>query len=318
MPDRCRGLPHGIDSCAMRVPSIDIVMPTFNRAPMLERAVESLVTQRYPTESYQVIVVDDGSTDETWKLLEGLASGCTNLKVFHMAHAGVAAARNKGWREGKGEVVMFTDDDCVADVGWIAAAAQALKFHPDALGVQGRTMTLPHLVTPLTHQIVVRRRNRLYQTCNIAYRREVLLTVGGFDEEVHHFHDTRLAAAVLSLGPIVFSREMVVIHPPRPRIFHTRDDWRQWLEDELRFCRRNPDFYQHTRGPNFLLGVTLHWLVGSTIKQAFTHIPWLLRDPVLYFRAMTLLARERATLLTMLPGFWREHKGRTADPQAIV
>jgi glycosyltransferase involved in cell wall biosynthesis len=281
-------------------PVIDVVVPTFNRVGLVERALEPLGAQRYPPERYRIIVVDDGSTDDTWARLQRWATDHPNVMLHRRAHAGSYAARNVGWRAGTGEVIAFTDDDCVASPDWLGATARALAAHPAAVAVQGRTLTLRHLVTPMTHQVVVHRPNRLYQTCNIAYRRDVVRAVGGFDGAMRHFADTKLAAAASGRGPIVFSPEMIVVHPPRPRAFFTREEWSQWLRDERRLYRSHPDFYRKARGPTPLVGVTLHWLIGSTVKHAARHLPWLLRDPALYLKSLGLLARERRGLVAEL------------------
>ena len=293
----------------MDLPFIDVVVPTFNRAGMLERVIQSLAAQSYPLGSYRIIAVDDGSVDETWSVLQETAKRHSNLRVCRIAHAGSYAARNRGWQEGRGDIVAFTDDDCVADRDWLTAIAGAFTAHPEALGVQGKSVTLLHLVTPLTHQIVVHGPNTLYHTCNIAYRRKALLAVGGFDEEVTLYSgDSQMGAAVSALGPIVFSPKIVIIHPPRPRVFLGREEWIQRLSEAFRLYRRYPDFYRRNRGSHFLLVVTFRWLLGSTMKEVLVHLPWLLRDPILYVKFLVRLLRERANLTAVLPGFWREHR----------
>jgi glycosyltransferase involved in cell wall biosynthesis len=293
----------------MNLPFIDVVVPTFNRAAMLDGVVSSLLHQTYPAERYLIIVVDDGSSDETWPVLQRMTRRWDRLRPLRIAHTGKSATRNRGWREGDGGIVSFTDDDCVADSGWLAAVARAFADHPEALGVYGKTMTVPERVTPLTHQVVVNGPNSIYPTCNIAFRRQSLLDVDGFDENANYAEDTQLAAAVLSRGPIVFSPDMIIVHPPTPRLFLDRERWIERLEGSLRLYCRYPDFFRRHRGPHFLGAVLLRWVLGSTIKEATTHLRWLMRDPALYLKFLARLINERAVLLTMLPKFWHEHRG---------
>ncbi len=292
----------------MEFPFIDVVVPTFNRAAMLPRLIASLLAQNYPAERYRVIVVDDGSTDETWSVLQQMATRDGHVMPLRIAHAGAYAARNQGWRAGIGEIVAFTDDDCVADPDWLAAVARGFAARPQALGLQGKTATIPERVTPLTHQIVVARPTSRYETCNIAYRRDALVSVGGFDDEALNSGDSQLGAAVSALGPIFFQPEMIVIHPPRPRIFFDRAEWRRQVEGLLRLYLRQPEFFRRHWGRSFPLAVGFRWGVGSTIKRAAMLVPWLARDPIMYFTFLRRLLRERAILLAMLPGFWREAK----------
>jgi glycosyltransferase involved in cell wall biosynthesis len=288
--------------------SIDVVIPTFNRAAMLEALVGSLAAQRYPPEKYQVILVDDGSLDDTWPLLQELAGRHKIVRAIRIEHGGPAVARNEGWKAGSGAIVAFTDDDCVADPDWLAAIADKFARRPEALGVQGKTVTIPRLTTPLTHQIVVLRANARFEACNVAYRRTALSAVGGFDEEAFHVADSELGAAVSALGPILFCPEMVIVHPPRPRAFRNREDWRRHLKGMLRMYCRYPDFYRRTRASHFLIDVVRRWVLGSTVKNVVLELPWLVRGPRIYLRFLAQLIRERAILLAMLPGFWREHR----------
>lgn len=291
----------------MELPFIDIVVPTFNRLALLQSAVESLLAQNYPADKYRLVIVDDGSTDGTWPFLQQVSARESRVRALRVEHRGAYAARNRGWRAGAGEIVAFTDDDCLADAGWLAAVAQGFADRPRALGLQGKTVTIPELVTPLTHQIVVDRATSRYETCNMAYRRDVLSSVGGFDDEVEHSGDSQLGAAVSALGPIFFDPEMIVTHPPRPRVFFDREQWRRQVEGLLRLYFRQPDFFRRRWGRYFPLAVGFRWGVGSTIKRAAMLLPWLARDPVVYFTFLRRLLRERAILLAMLPGFWREH-----------
>jgi len=293
----------------MSRPFIDVVVPTVNRAHMLEGIVRSLAAQDYPRERYQVILVDDGSSDETWPMLERLVRPYDNFKALHMGHAGLSAAKNLGWRSGSGEIVAFTDDDCVADRRWLEAIAATFAEHPEALGLQGQTLTVPEQVTPFTHQIVVRRPNTIYHGCNVAYRRAALLSVEGFDEAAHYAEDSQLGAAVSAQGAILFCPDMLIIHPPRPRVFAGRAEWEQRLKGWWRLYCRYPDFFRRTRGRHFLLHGIVRWGFLSTAKEIVIHLPWLFRHPPSYLKFLASLLRERIILCATLPRFWRAHKG---------
>jgi glycosyltransferase involved in cell wall biosynthesis len=299
------------------LPFIDVVVCTFNRASMLEGIISSLMAQTYPPERYLVTVVDDGSADDTWSKLEQMAASQSRLRPLRIAHAGLSAARNCGWRSARGDIVAFTDDDCLADPGWLAAVARTFADHPEALGAVGKTVTVAEQVTPMTHQVVVSGPNTIYHGCNMAYRREVLSAVGGFDKGAHYAEDSQFAAAVLTRGPIVFAPEIVIIHPPRPRVFLDRERWTQRLEGALRLYCGYPDFFRRHRGRNFLVAVVLRWVVGSTFKEAAIHLRWLFRDSALYLGFLRRLLRERAVLLLMLPNFWREHRSWVKEPERL-
>jgi len=98
---------------------------------------------------------------------------------------GPAAARNAGWRRAKGELVCFLDDDVTVDPGWARAMLDAHRAHPDAV-LQGRTEPHPAeapLQDAFSRSRAVTALDWNYPTCNIAYPRELLERLGGFDEE---------------------------------------------------------------------------------------------------------------------------------------
>lgn len=98
------------DGCNTRMPLVSIVIPTHNRAGLLERAVRSAVNQTYP--SIEVIVVDDCSTDHTREAVEAWQKDCDRIRYVRLdAPSGANAARNRGIREARGEFIVGLDDD---------------------------------------------------------------------------------------------------------------------------------------------------------------------------------------------------------------
>jgi glycosyltransferase involved in cell wall biosynthesis len=91
---------------ATRPPLVSVIIPTYNRWPMIAEAVESVLTQTF--NAFELIVVDDGSTDNTARLL---SSSDSRLKIFSQPHAGVAAARNAGVAISLGKYIAFLDSD---------------------------------------------------------------------------------------------------------------------------------------------------------------------------------------------------------------
>jgi len=292
----------------MSAPFIEVVVPTYNRCAMLDRLIASLLNQSYPADRYRLIVVDDGSSDETWKALETWAAREPRVKPLHIQHGGASAARNHGWRSGTADIIAFTDDDCVADRQWLHELARGFAERPQALGFYGKTLTEPAKVTPLTYQIVAQRPNSNYRTCNIAYRRKSLIDAEGFDEKSAYGEDAQLAADVLTRGPILFWPAAIMIHPPRPRIFLDADAWQIQLEGLFRLYSRQPMFFRRHWGRYFPIAVAWRLGIGSTAKQALSLRRWIARDPALYGKFLRLLIRERSMLLKILPRFWHAHR----------
>ena len=111
----------------MKPPSVSVVVPTRNRAGYLKVALASLASQE-GTAPQELLVVDDGSTDDTREV--ALRAGATYVPLA--PPGGLNAARNTGVRESSGSLVAFVDDDVWAPPGWLTAVAEGAARHPDA------------------------------------------------------------------------------------------------------------------------------------------------------------------------------------------
>ena len=107
---------------------VSVIIPTYNRAHVLSRAVESVLDQTWPR--VEVIVVDDGSTDGTSKLLAGYGDA---LRVIRQPNAGVSAARNTGIRASRGEFVALLDSDDQWTPDKLSCQMDFFDTHPDAM-----------------------------------------------------------------------------------------------------------------------------------------------------------------------------------------
>ncbi|QBD79979.1 glycosyltransferase [Ktedonosporobacter rubrisoli] len=101
-----------------------IVIPTCNKASYLELTLASLLRQSYPASQYEVIVVDDGSSDRTSEVLEYFAGQQWNFRSIKQRNAGRSAARNAGILATRGKIVIFVDDDCICCRNLVAAHTQ--------------------------------------------------------------------------------------------------------------------------------------------------------------------------------------------------
>jgi glycosyltransferase involved in cell wall biosynthesis len=108
------------------VPLISVIIPTYNRAGYLQLALESVLCQEYPC--YEVLVVDDGSTDDTPAVLARQAG---RVRALRQANAGPSAARNRGIREARGELVAFLDSDDLMVPGRLARQAALFVRDPE-------------------------------------------------------------------------------------------------------------------------------------------------------------------------------------------
>ncbi|MDH3444277.1 MAG: glycosyltransferase family 2 protein [Deltaproteobacteria bacterium] len=234
------------------VPAVSVVIPTYNRWPMLQDAIASVLAQTF--ENYELIVVDDGSTDNTLGELRLLG---TSFQVIPQAHRGVAAARNRGVKGARGRYLAFLDSDDLWVPRKLAVQVAFMDAHPDVKICQ-------------TEEIWIRRGARvnpkarhrkpsgdifkpsldlcLVSPSAVMLTRELYLEVGGFDENlpvcedydlwlrVAVNHDVRLLpqALVVKRGGHVDQLSRSVWGMDRYRVMALQKLLRSALSDERR------------------------------------------------------------------------------------
>lgn len=106
---------------------LSVVIPTKNRAAMLRTVLESIERQPADPDVYEVLVIDNGSTDETSSVAENFSGKIKNFRYFYDARPGLHVGRNKGLLESKGELVGYLDDDVILFPNWINAVIDAFE-----------------------------------------------------------------------------------------------------------------------------------------------------------------------------------------------
>ena len=170
-------------------PGISIVIATRNRLSSLKRCVESIRAQDYPKERMELVIVSDGSTDETPEYLSALAAQEPWIKVIAQTRGWQAHARNKGILLSSGELIAITDDDCVVTKDWLLSIASAMQ-NPKISGVGGHVQTagnslvaryIDH-VRSLDPPLLPDGSPQMLITANACFRRGALEQIGLFDE----------------------------------------------------------------------------------------------------------------------------------------
>ena len=168
--------------CFTRQPClISVVVPTYKRPELLNRCLAALCSQTMNPSEYEIVVVDDGPTENTKHIVLAwsLRSGPRMRYLANEGRHGPAAARNKGWRAAHGELIAFTDDDCVPAPDWLAIGSAVFE-DPTVHGISGRIIVpIPSIpsrssrrgVTPLRRVIGMSLRSRrVLATAGRAYR----------------------------------------------------------------------------------------------------------------------------------------------------
>ncbi len=236
---------------------LSILIPTYNRAQMLGRTIAGLLDQSAPTEDYEIVVVDDGSTDDTTEVMAGLSRPGVALQYIRQDNKGRGAARNTGLRAAQGKIALFMGDDCIPDRRLVEEHLRAHDKEGD-VAVVGHVSWHPELpVTPLMRFLdegtqfgFARIKDPdhvsywFFYTSNCSLQRHWIEDVGGFDEDFvqYGFEDNEVAYRMQRRG-------LRIIYRPAAHCYHHHATAleqflvRQWLcgKAAVSFWRKHPE-----------------------------------------------------------------------------
>jgi glycosyltransferase involved in cell wall biosynthesis len=283
---------------------VSSVICTRNRPDLIGQAVASVLANSYP--EFELLVVDQSTDERTGQIVKSLMASHANLRYLHTDRAGLSRAYNIGIRETKGEVLAFTDDDCVAPTDWIASIARVFETLPSVDMLYGQVLLPKELenttgTVPTLHigkaELLDRHHGfRVYgMGANYAARRQLFGRIGGFDE------------ALGGGGPLKSSQDfdlqyraylggVAVALRPEVKVDHygvrTRE---QWPATQVAYGFGDGAFYfKHVRcGDAFALGMLINRLALLFAREALSKLH-LRRRPsnALYLRSYVTGIRE--------------------------
>jgi glycosyltransferase involved in cell wall biosynthesis len=234
---------------------LSVVVAALNSEATIGRTLSSVFSSKLRRSDFEVILVDNGSTDSTVEVAKRYP-----VKIYSCAKRGQGAARNLGVKKARGEIICFTDSDIVVTEDWLERIADFFGSNPGVDGVggpifaplRGQANNLQRLEGELyarTHNFPVcmmkcefgEKKNALY-SANCAYRRNVLVSSGGFDESGIDAVDIDLCWKLILKGKhLVFDPELRVFHLGFPsslkKVF--KEQFR-WGQSEARLKMRYP------------------------------------------------------------------------------
>jgi glycosyltransferase involved in cell wall biosynthesis len=277
-----------------------VVIPTYQRAHLLPALMENLAAQTLASDRFEVVVVDNCSTDDTSDVVTSLASTVPfrlRLARTEVNH-GPAAARNLGWRTADAPLIAFIDDDVAPMEGWLEAGLRALNDEPQVGVMQGRTR-VPKEMQRQRHDYgppnwelfhAIECPTPYFEACNIFFRRDALEATGGFNEHIGWWGEDTAAGweAVRAGWARGFAFDAMATHPIERR------GWRWFMQNGMResnivrLAREYPEFRE----------------------SAFWR-PWAYRKEDAAFKTAVvgalLALRFRPALLLVLPYLWLQH-----------
>lgn len=203
-------------------PVVSVIVPVRDDAERLAQCLRALGSQTYPAELIDIIVVDNGSSEDP----SGSLPPEVNARFFKEPQYGSYAARNRGASEARGSIFAFTDSDCLPEPGWIEAGVRVIEREPESL-VAGHVAVFPRDPARPTaveqYEMMFAFPQERYATefgfgatANVFVSRGVFEWAGGFVETLLSGGDHEFGARLDAAGhPIVYSPEAVVRHPAR-------------------------------------------------------------------------------------------------------
>lgn len=312
---------------------VSVIIPTYNGERRIGRCLDALTDQTAGRDA-EIIVVDDGSTDNTVAAVRQ----CPGVKVISQPNAGPAAARNRGAREATGDIILFTDDDCEPAPGWLDAMLEPFS-DPLVVGAKGVYRTRQKELAARFVQTEYEDRYRFMarypdidfiDTYSAAFRRERFQEMNGYDTDfpvacaedielsyrmsakgwkmkfvpnaiVYHQHPNSFGRYLKKKFKFAFWRVLAVRKNPSKGIKDTHTP--QWMKLQLLFA------------PAFLLGLLIDLLLRPALPVSviallaflLSSFPFSLRaaikDPVVGIVSPPILAaRSCAQLLGIVSG----------------
>ncbi|MFC5864989.1 glycosyltransferase [Acidicapsa dinghuensis] len=225
---------------------MSVIIPTFNGASRISHCIDALLHQS-TTNSFEILIVDDGSTDDT----AGVVQQFPRVRLLRQQNAGPATARNLGAREAKGEIVLFTDDDCVPVSDWIESMIAPFR-DPKVVGAKGIYRSKQRELAARFVQIEYEDRYRLMamlpsidfiDTYSAAFRRDNFLAMNGYDTSF-----PVACAEDIELSYRMSARGWVMLFAPDAIVYHTHpNSFGKYLKKKYKFAfwrvlavRKNP------------------------------------------------------------------------------
>jgi glycosyltransferase involved in cell wall biosynthesis len=206
---------------------VSVVIPTRNRSALLAETIERVECQSVSRDRYEVIVIDNDSSDDTRQVLEKKAKSYSNLRQGYQEKPGAAATRNAGLRLAKGDLILFIDDDVQAEPGLIQAHLDWHRNNANTSVIGAVSMPWGDTSDPFLRYL---RDHRIlnpytpskgpidfsyYHTCNVSTPTQLLFNVGGFNEnfQIYGMEDIELGYRLEKAGcRMVFAADARAIH----------------------------------------------------------------------------------------------------------
>ena len=194
---------------------LSVVIPVRNRRKELEASLFSVASQKFAAKDFEVVVCDDGSTEETWRVVEKFRGVVPNLRFLRQECKGPAAARNMGFRSSEGDFYVCVDSDVICAPEFLSEIINAFEENPGWVAAEGIVVPIGGRTSPLW-DAPINGGGRFLSTAS-AYRAEAIRRIGGFDESFPFpaYEDFEVGIRLKEIGEFGFIPNAVAYHPRR-------------------------------------------------------------------------------------------------------
>ncbi len=214
------------------------IICTYNRAKYIGPLLESIAANDLAKSAYEIVLVDNNSTDNTREICEAFAKAHKDVQFRYVLEPeqGLSAARNKGIKEAKGDVIVYIDDDALVDTDYLRTYAEWFEAHPETMACGGPIEPLyetkePSWMTPYTKALLTAWMNygdkvreypqgRYPGGGNAAYRKEVFDKVGLFNTALGRKGGNLMGSEEKDIFDKMHSLGMQVLYLPTPILHH--------------------------------------------------------------------------------------------------
>ncbi|MBC7334632.1 MAG: glycosyltransferase [Actinobacteria bacterium] len=198
---------------------ISVVIPAYNEEKLIGTCLSSLKNQDFSKENYEVIVVDNGSTDNTVKIVKHFGNHSGNIRLVSQPRKGLSRAINRGFNESKGKIVAVTNADTVVLPSWVSNIYKAFTKNHDVVAVSGRVVMFPRNLIPGLAEVFMNYIGGIIlkdiMGPNFAIRKDIYYKIGGLNENIDFNCETELFLRLKREGRILFLWDNPVITSSR-------------------------------------------------------------------------------------------------------
>jgi len=253
------------------IPTVSIIVPVYNGSGTITACLKSLLQQDYPADHYEILVVENGSTDNTSEVVSQFSS----VRLLHSPQRGPGPARNYGIARSQADVIAFTDADCIAAPNWLSELIRGYA-NPDIGGVGGKIEAYDHPDLTLIerfsseHSPLINFLSgeseflpHLY-TANASFMRELLNQVGGFNPRLMTAEDVDLSWRIQlnTTARLAYCDKAIIHHHHRATLKGLARQYRQYGFGEILLDSIYNKYPQYPRAGTFQVSRMLNQLVA--------------------------------------------------------